>query len=636
MARKDEIFNLEIKADTRDVDRVTDALDAYSEAAAGVGEKAKRSAPETDRASDSLSKMADAAIVAQASLGALNAAFSPLAGFAGDVVGELLQQESAMNRVARATGTTGDQLAEIESTIERLYTSGLGESFDDVALAVTEVRNQTKLTGPALDTFTRNALLLSDTFDYDVAESTRAAMAAMDEFGISGDQAFDLIATTAQLTGDPMDDLLDTVNEYAPIFADAGYSAEDMFNQLAQGSNAGAFNLDKVADLVKEFNIRMTDSNTATRDAVKQLSVLAGDELFAGFGERIDTVDEFFGAIEDGSLDGRLAADRVSEALKSIQDPILRNTLAVAIMGTAYEDLGADAALAALDIQDELNPAIADAGGTMDAMAATIQGDPLKALDSLNRTFKQLFIDVLQPFVPVLTDNVIPALQKFGTWFSTLDISGGLAAWNDVYTMGKQIGVELMDMIKENLAPEVLLEKVGAFGSNLLSALTSNFPEDWGQWAMDTIVTPFMNALQAFPGMVATALNNAIPDNINFPIRIPNPAPFGDAYLFDGAIDIPLPPNPIPIPGGGADAGNYASGGSFIFGGGGVPMLGSTDEKVAIGLTPGERVDITPAGASGGSGVQRVEIPVMLDGKQIYRAIVELNGNMANPRLARG
>ncbi len=45
-----------------------------------------------------------------------------------------------------------------------------------------------------LEKMTTNALTLRDTFDMDVAESTRAATQLMQKFGISGDEAYNLIA----------------------------------------------------------------------------------------------------------------------------------------------------------------------------------------------------------------------------------------------------------------------------------------------------------------------------------------------------------------------------------------------------------------------------------------------------------
>ena len=67
-------------------------------------------------------------------------------------------------------------------------------------------------------------------------------------------------------------EFLDTLNEYGPQFKAAGYSADEMFNILVAGADAGAWNLDKVGDAAKEFGIRIKDGSTTTEDAMKQMS----------------------------------------------------------------------------------------------------------------------------------------------------------------------------------------------------------------------------------------------------------------------------------------------------------------------------------------------------------------------------
>ena len=49
------------------------------------------------------------------------------------------------------------------------------------------------------------------------------------------------------------DDLLDTINEYSVQFAKAGISAEEMFNMLQNGAEAGTWSVDKLGDAFKEF-----------------------------------------------------------------------------------------------------------------------------------------------------------------------------------------------------------------------------------------------------------------------------------------------------------------------------------------------------------------------------------------------
>ena len=52
---------------------------------------------------------------------------------------------------------------------------------------------------------------------------------------------------------------MDNLAEYAPLWAQQGFSAQEMFSILQNGLDTGAYNLDKVNDFVKEFGISLND-----------------------------------------------------------------------------------------------------------------------------------------------------------------------------------------------------------------------------------------------------------------------------------------------------------------------------------------------------------------------------------------
>lgn len=141
------------------------------------------------------------------------------------------------------------------------------------------------LAGEALEQATAAGFVLRDTFDYDISESARAASALMKNFNISAEEAYGLIATGAQNGADKNGDLLDTLNEYSAQFAALGLSADQFMGSLVEGADAGLFSIDKVADAVKEFNIRAKDGSDSSAEAFKGLG-LNSDKMFAAFGSR--------------------------------------------------------------------------------------------------------------------------------------------------------------------------------------------------------------------------------------------------------------------------------------------------------------------------------------------------------------
>lgn len=247
------------------------------------------------------------------------------------------EYDQAANQMAASTGLVGDELANLESVMQGVYSSNFGESFEDAANAVAEVYKQTGLLGDALEATTEGAFALSDTFGYDITESARAAKAMMTNFGVSGEEAMSLIAAGAQNGLDYSGELIDSINEYSVQFAKLGFAADDMFHIFQQGAESGAWNLDKVGDAIKEFSIRAIDGSDSTTEAFKSLGMDAEDmmEIFAAGG------DEASAAFQD-----------VVNALIDMDDQVQRDALGVALFGTMWEDLGVDAVAALADISD--------------------------------------------------------------------------------------------------------------------------------------------------------------------------------------------------------------------------------------------------------------------------------------------
>ena len=136
-----------------------------------------------------------------------------------------------------------------------------------------KVEQQTGMTGSALESTTTNALALRDVFDWEVEESVRAAQMMIDEFGVSSEEAYNLLAQGAQNGLDKNQNLLDSINEYSVHFSQMGFSAEEMFGMISSGAAEGVFDIDKLGDAVKEFGIRAKDGSDATMEAFKSLGL---------------------------------------------------------------------------------------------------------------------------------------------------------------------------------------------------------------------------------------------------------------------------------------------------------------------------------------------------------------------------
>ena len=105
---------------------------------------------------------------------------------------------------------------------QNVYAHNFGDSLQDVADGLSTVEKTTGLVGNELQRQRNRLLPCGDTFGYDLQESARAASALMKNFGVSAEEAYNIIAVGAQNGADQNGDLLDMLNEYAAQYSRAG------------------------------------------------------------------------------------------------------------------------------------------------------------------------------------------------------------------------------------------------------------------------------------------------------------------------------------------------------------------------------------------------------------------------------
>ena len=350
-----------------------------------------------------------------------------------------------MNQLSASTGATGEELESLKDVAKGVFSDNFGENYDDVANAVANVKKQLgDLPADKLQTITESAFALNDVFEYDVAESTRAAKAMVDNFGISGEYAMELIATGAQNGLDYSGELIDSINEYSVQFAKVGLDADDMFKIFRNGAENGAWNLDKIGDAVKEFSIRAIDGSTSTAEG------------FAAVGLNADEMEWKF---TQGGDTAKTAFQQTVSALASMEGPIARDAADVALFGTMWEDLGVDAVASLGNIQDGAYAT----GDAMNAIKSVKYNDIGSAIEGLKRSVGSFTIDARAAFstgiagaigtlvnalnsadgdISVVFDGVVNAAKQAFSAFG-----GIIGGWVE---NGKKIIEYLVDGIQKN------------------------------------------------------------------------------------------------------------------------------------------------------------------------------------------
>ena len=201
---------------------------------------------------------------------AVKDAVAATAAVGGAVTGTIASangEQKALNSLQAQTGLTAEEMTKYKDVLEDVYKGNFGESQEEVANVLALIKQTTNETNPSkLKDMTKNLFTLRDTYDYDFVETLRAVNMLMKQFGITGEEAFNLIAQGSQKGLNKNGDLLDTINEYSVHYKQLGYDANEFFNSLENGSKAGTFSIDKLGDAMKEFGIRSRDTASSTQE----------------------------------------------------------------------------------------------------------------------------------------------------------------------------------------------------------------------------------------------------------------------------------------------------------------------------------------------------------------------------------
>ena len=371
-------------------------LEQATEAAYKAQQKAAKLQPWVDLAQkgqDGLNKALDFSNSVNAGIVKIGGAANATALVAGGAWAKVgADYQAAMARVQASTGASAEQMKQIEEAARAVFSSGMGESFDEVARAMSTIKQVGGLDGKDLESATKNAMALGKTFDMDVNETARATSALMKNFGIDGQKAFDLIAYAAQNGANKNGDLLDTFNEYAVQYQALGFTAEQFAAHLVKGAEDGAFSIDKVGDAIKEFNIRAKDGSKSSMEA------------FAALGLNGQKATQMFAV---GGQSAQVAFAEVVKRLSEMEDPVARNAAGVALFGTQFEDLEVKALEGFKAIQGSL-PQIE---GTMQQVSRAISSDLGSQLRIVSRSFMDLLLPAADSAAKAITEQM-PKISK--------------------------------------------------------------------------------------------------------------------------------------------------------------------------------------------------------------------------------
>lgn len=461
---------------------------------------------------------------------ALKEATATATAIGGAVTGAIVSangEQKALNSLQAQAGLTAEEMTKYKDVLEDVYKGNFGESQEEVANVLALIKQTTNETNPSkLKDMTENLFTLRDTYDYDFVETLRAVNMLMEQFGVTGDEAFNLIAQGSQKGLNKNGDLLDTINEYSVHYKQLGYDANEFFNSLENGSKAGTFSIDKLGDAMKEFGIRSKDTTSSTQEgfallgygakasaediqkakdevakleknlyyakeeqkgfnnSTSELTKQKNADKIEQYSEALKTAKENLanlesagkgakGSIEDlqarfakGGDSAKSATSEVLKALFEMDDKVKQNQAGVDLFGTMWEDLGIDGVKALMKVNGSADKTKNTLKKIKDIKYDDVEAD----WASLGRTVQT---DVINPIGKSLFPEV-KKLCKFASKHTddiipTLKIVGSLVGgiWVGKKTTAVVSGVQSLIGAYKSLRIATETAKISQEGLNL-------------------------------------------------------------------------------------------------------------------------------------------------------------------------
>lgn len=292
------------------------------------------------------------------------------------------------------TKESADILAE---TTQDIWSEGFFADMSEANQALIYTRQQMQnLNQEDLGNVVMGVQSIVDAFGGDYESNLSAIQTLTKQFGITSQEALDLVATGFQNGLNGSGDFIESINEYSTQFAGAGATANEFFATLQDGYQGGILGTDKIADAFKEFGFKLETGSDGIRTQLGRIGV-DFDELSAG--------------ISDGSITQQDAFQTVVSALANVDEGLAKSVIQSGELGSQFEDLG----VKGIQNFSELNTTFDETEGAIEELKVqyTSFGD---VAQRIGRKISTAFAPVADALLDGLA-KATPAVDEFSTGF---------------------------------------------------------------------------------------------------------------------------------------------------------------------------------------------------------------------------
>ena len=384
--------------------------------------------------------------------------------------------DTAGARIEAAVGGATDEADALKEAGRTLYEDGWGESMTQLSDNLINARELLgDIDAEDMAGAVEGALALEEVYGSDFSETLRGARVLMEKFGLSSEEAMDLMAEGTKRGLDYTDELGDNLSEYAGRWADAGMEASEYFSLLEAGADNGAYSLDKVGDFLNEFLTSLSDGRM--------------EESIGLFSEGTQEVWESF---KTGGADAQDVLDAVVGELSQMPDEYQKAQIASEL----WSSLGEDNAMSMIESLSGVEDTFDDVAGASKEMTDQVSDDLGSKWDTALRKWQSLLEPAAEKAVELfggVADAVgvaADAVSGLGENTTTLnDIAeffGGFGS--STYNALAHMGYDAQELNSALLDAGVTIEQLESIGGGHIRSLASTF-----EGSVDSMVWAIQN-----------------------------------------------------------------------------------------------------------------------------------------------
>lgn len=387
------------------------------------------------------------------SLGAKGAGLALAGMLVASTINSAKEYDEILTDLQITMGLAEDKASDLQRTIMSFADGGY--NLENISEAVQLLSKRFSMTDAEMENISQGMSVLNK-YGYETNDMVRFITMAYDNWGMTANDAIGMIIRGQQQGMDIAGDMMDTFLEYTPIFGQMGVKGEDAFNLINSAMKTTGMDSDKVADMMKELTLTITDGSDTSADALKSVGM---------------DVKDLTSRIDSGKITMSDAFKEVSTAILNVEDETTRATALQDIFKGTVEYGNQSVLESWVGVQNEtLNTsnAIDEVKTAYENSYQASQQDFSNSWSELSQTLGSLVLPLLTEVMNSLTRviNVTKiSLSTFGIQIQTWS--------NQLKAFFQEVGIGIL----ESLASLPFAEKIIPNLDSTLSSMRTNHEE---------------------------------------------------------------------------------------------------------------------------------------------------------------